>query len=310
MSVNDDIFSSLEEYGGDTVSERIYNYLGSLGYTGTLSDRLAKFQDTDHKGWQKLITDFVGSVPFEKALFPDSAGSREGAVIKIRPEYLRANKDGTGAVSADGDPVSYILDASVNGHAFALFQTTPATYRTNGTQHWLECLSAGFVSVGKWPFMNNSPYSVGAGIKLNSASASDQYFFGTIPEVTGDSSGPELANSVVHIGARTGTTATIAHWFDDQDFSHTFSTAPERHIAVYRNPGSEYTINGTQIDISATTPSQLDNVGEVTLMLREPEDITHSYLNGNLYGMVIVIDTISAQERSDIDAWLTEQIPA
>lgn len=44
MSVNDRLMKALEEYGGKTLNERIYHFLGSLGFTNSLSDRLAKYE--------------------------------------------------------------------------------------------------------------------------------------------------------------------------------------------------------------------------------------------------------------------------
>ncbi len=251
-------------------------------------------------------------------LFPGAAGDREGAILKIRPENLWQDTARTTAVTTDGDPVRAIDDISVNGRDMVIFDTTkPYTYHTDGTAHWLSSPGGhdadfGMVSVDDWTFMDASPYSVGAAVKFDSPSSGDQFFFGTEPLVGGSSnSSQELQNSIVHCGARNGSTATIGHWFNDQDFSHSFPTTPERHICEYTDPGSEYTIDGTQIDVSATTPDQLDNVGRVTILFRHRNrtDVNENEgMDGNLYGMIILVDTITAQEKSDIDGWLQEQI--
>src|SRR5690625_2133663 len=58
MSVNDRLMKALEEYGGKTLNERIYNFLGSLGFTNSLSDRLAKYVSGRYRGYRALIEDF------------------------------------------------------------------------------------------------------------------------------------------------------------------------------------------------------------------------------------------------------------
>lgn len=249
-------------------------------------------------------------------LFPGAAGDREGAILKIRPENLWQDEAGTVAVTTDGDPVHRIDDISVNGRNFVLF-TVAMTYKTNGTVHWLTSTGSaansgvGFESADSWSFMDNSPYTVGAAVSFSTATKTDKYFFGTEPAVGGSNSSEALKNSVAHCGARTSTTATIAHWFNDQDFSHSFPTdVAERHICEYKNPGSEYTVNGAQIDASATVPSLLDNVGLATIFTRSrsPARSDIESMQGDLYGMIIVVDTVTAQEKADIDLWLQEQI--
>lgn len=61
--VNERIFKCLAPYGGMTVNERIYNYLGSLGYTGSLSDRLSKHTYSGSKGFQALIKEMGDGCP-------------------------------------------------------------------------------------------------------------------------------------------------------------------------------------------------------------------------------------------------------
>src|SRR5690625_1849631 len=66
MSVNDRLMKALEEYGGNTVNERIYHFLGSLGFTNSLSDRLAKYVSGRYRGYRALVEDLGrGSQPWE-----------------------------------------------------------------------------------------------------------------------------------------------------------------------------------------------------------------------------------------------------
>lgn len=66
MSVNDRLMKALEEYGGKTVNERIYHFLGSLGFTNSLSDRLAEYESGRYRGYRALIEDLGrGSQPWE-----------------------------------------------------------------------------------------------------------------------------------------------------------------------------------------------------------------------------------------------------
>ena len=58
-SVNKLLYEALEEYGSFTLSSRVYRYLGSLGYTGTLSDRLAQHEVNGKIGWQAVIEELA-----------------------------------------------------------------------------------------------------------------------------------------------------------------------------------------------------------------------------------------------------------
>lgn len=56
-----------------------------------------------------------------------------------RPEWVRQNANGTGAVTADGDPVGYMEDRGSLGIVWR--QTTDGDrplFRTDGIHHWLE----------------------------------------------------------------------------------------------------------------------------------------------------------------------------
>lgn len=55
MTVNEEVWKALEGYRGSTLSERVYHYLGSLGYTGTAIERVAKYEYRGKKGWQALV---------------------------------------------------------------------------------------------------------------------------------------------------------------------------------------------------------------------------------------------------------------
>ncbi len=63
MAVVDNIRNALKSYGGFTIDERIYNYLGSLGYTGTNTERVAKYEYEGCKGWNALVKQFGHTEP-------------------------------------------------------------------------------------------------------------------------------------------------------------------------------------------------------------------------------------------------------
>ncbi len=238
-------------------------------------------------------------------LFPGAAGDREGAIFKIRPENLWQNTAGTTAVTTDGDEVRRIDDISVNGRdVVSVITSQPLIYHTDGTVHWLTSAGnsqQGFESEVDWTFMSGNPYTIGAAVSFDTPSAGDQYFFTSENTDAGTNN-----DSRIHCGARSGTQITIAHWFNDANFSHTTATATaERHICEYTNPGSEYTIDGTSVGSNGSTPGALDEVGAAYIMYRLAGNVS---LDGNLYGMIIVADSVTTQEKADIDEWLQEQI--
>lgn len=240
-------------------------------------------------------------------LFPGSAGDREGAILKIRPENLSQDEAGTTAVTQDGDPVRRIDDISVNGRDFITFDVNhPMTYHTDGTVHWLTSDATddiGLQGVDAWPFMNENPYTAAFAVSFATPGSGDQYFFCT----DWDTSAGTARDGTVHIGARSGTQVTIGHWFNDANFSYSTPTdTPERHIAEFTNPGSEYTVDGTSVGTSSDPTSLGENglVDTVHIFTRPESDL---FMAGNFYGAIIIIDTISAQEKADIDEWLQEQ---
>ncbi len=110
MAVNDEIFKNLAQYGGGTINERVYNFLGSLGYTGTISDRLGQFEEGGRKGWQGLIRAWGQWAPAQ--LFSQG---QEGVWYEPKPivagqQVLYQDAAGTEPVTADGDPVGLMLD--------------------------------------------------------------------------------------------------------------------------------------------------------------------------------------------------------
>jgi hypothetical protein len=139
MAVNDEIYKNLAQYGGGTINERVYNYLGSLGYTGTINDRLAQYSSEGRKGWQGLIRAFGGLGWTPAALF---AQDQQGDGPK--PKYLFQDAAGTVLVTADGDPVGYMQDLSGNGnHATQSTSADRPLYQTDGSLHWLQFDGAG-----------------------------------------------------------------------------------------------------------------------------------------------------------------------
>lgn len=55
MAINDNIYNALFSFDGETINEKVYHYLGSLGHTGTLNDRLGDYSVNDRDGWQAIM---------------------------------------------------------------------------------------------------------------------------------------------------------------------------------------------------------------------------------------------------------------
>lgn len=106
MAVNDEIYKNLEVYGGSTINERVYNYLGSLGYTGTISDRLTKYQFEDKKGWQALIARYAGSggTPDHITLVAGETSTGSGYISEALANQLGVPEMATGSISTQPIP--------------------------------------------------------------------------------------------------------------------------------------------------------------------------------------------------------------
>lgn len=145
MAVNDGISKSLISHGGNQINERVYNYLGSLGYTGTISDRLAQHTFEGKIGWQALIAEFgAGLSPTAQIRNLLFSGGQQGVLYYPKPmvdgdQVLWQDAAGTTPVTADGQVVGRMDDLS--GNSNHITQSTAAAkpiYRTDGTLHWLE----------------------------------------------------------------------------------------------------------------------------------------------------------------------------
>jgi hypothetical protein len=72
--------------------------------------------------------------------------STDGSFLVPKKEYMFQNSDGTGAVTADGDPVGKWLDLSGNdNHATQTVSADRPIYKTDGTLEWLS-----FNGVNQW----------------------------------------------------------------------------------------------------------------------------------------------------------------
>ncbi len=118
MAVNDEIFKNLAQYGGGTINERVYNFLGSLGYTGTINDRLGQFEEGGRKGWQGLIRAWGKYTPAQVFSQGQQGVWYEPKPIVAGQQVLYQDSAGTTPVTADGDPVGRGDDLSGNSIPF------------------------------------------------------------------------------------------------------------------------------------------------------------------------------------------------
>lgn len=58
MSVSEKVYKALSPYGGSTLNERVYNYLGSLGHTGAYNDRLGGYTYLGYRGYRAILEQF------------------------------------------------------------------------------------------------------------------------------------------------------------------------------------------------------------------------------------------------------------
>ena len=143
MSISDSISGGLKRYGS-TINERVDGYLASLGFTGALSDKLAKLHKGQYVGWKALTEE----LDVLTALASYRTQEPMGAFYLARPSVLGRpvlwqDSAGTVPVTQDGDPVGRMDDLSGNdNHAYVDEAVGKPLYRDghflefNGTSHY------------------------------------------------------------------------------------------------------------------------------------------------------------------------------
>ena len=104
------------------------------------------------KAWNYRLGDII----FSDKHIKDEINSNGGVYLKIEKKYLYQDSAGTTPVTADGDPVGLVKDASNNGNDAV--QSTSAdrpTYKTDGINEWLL-----FNGSNTYMTINNKPLNV------------------------------------------------------------------------------------------------------------------------------------------------------
>ncbi len=184
MAVNDEIFKNLAQYGGGAINERVYNFLGSLGYTGTISDRLGQFEEGGRKGWQGLIRAWGQWAPAQ--LFSQG---QEGVWYEPKPvvagqQVLYQDSAGTTPVEADGDPVGLMLDRS-RGLVLGPELVTNGEFDED-TNGWVGARNNETLSVvnGKLRVTANSSGAFGASYLVQTPKSASYVFSGVVGDVS------------------------------------------------------------------------------------------------------------------------------
>lgn len=163
-------------------------------------------------------------------------------------------------------------DQSPNGYHVSqtLQAKQPTLTITSGVAAYQGSLTTFLISDNANPMIGHAYTAYGV-IQASNPAAVPQYWLGTFND---DAS--TAGNQNLHVGIRSSTQYTIAHYFDDANFTAaTSSTALEIHQIEYNDPGSEYTINGAAVatstnptgDLSGTTKLVVGS-GEVSVGVR------------------------------------------
>lgn len=141
MTVNDRLYKKFTSYGGETINERIYHYLGSLGFTGTFNDRLSKLVVDEHRGWQALIYESSSLA----SLFKEGDSGVWYSPSQLDSMFL--DVEGTQEATQEADVIARIEDLSGRGVSAVqeeptlrpYYSASPASLVFDGVRDYLDC---------------------------------------------------------------------------------------------------------------------------------------------------------------------------
>jgi len=296
MRVNDSIRKALEGYGGFSINERVYNYLGSLGYEGTISDRLAKYTYENKRGWQALIEQF-GNGFSSLNLF--SEGQQGAWYDPSDMSTLFQDAAGTVPVTVSGDPVGLMQDKS--GNAYHASQQTSASrpvYMSDGTNHWLVLDGIDdHLNIPVEQLLLQPNYTLHAVIARGGnesvANTRDHIYAEYYRE-----SGSE--NDVIHMGFTEDDVFRLGQYYNDLDIPAAQipnQEQPRVYIGELSSSGHAIYVNGTMMASNTNTQGLIAAVNISIGRYRGG-----SYFGGNFYGGVILPRSLSTQERNDLES--------
>ncbi|RLA07792.1 MAG: hypothetical protein DRQ54_04995 [Gammaproteobacteria bacterium] len=218
---------------------------------------------------------------------------------------------GTLPVTTDGQEVARIDDKSGNGNHMLNgangTNTTPMLYKTNGSEHWLECSdtqsSTSMRYLAVVGAMNMEiPSVVGQSVEFNSTGGSTTFrgagIYGNpastnylIPAFRGD-----LARSTIYTrGADVGVASTTTNGITN-DLT---MDAPHALVGQWSNLQHELRIDGS-VSPSGVTPwsTEINNEGR-------PGIASFGPIGTRLYAMVIVDRALEEGELLGLEVWLT-----
>lgn len=241
-----------------------------------------------------------------------------GFVLEIHPDHMWQDTSQTTAAVVDSQ-VSYLVDQSNHGYDFtragALGASAPFLRQDVDGSYYLENANSGasptgFVSTitgqaNVGAVIGNKPYAILSA--LSGMDNSDEFYFSSsVP------SSSLLNDDAIHVGQRNVNQLTVAHWFNDANFSVSAGTISglQLHTAKFLNPGSKYFIDGVEEGNNATTPSALGtDFDRLSFYCRQTitgstSSAAHFY--GRFYGAVVAVlgDSLTAQEQADIEEWI------
>lgn len=212
--------------------------------------------------------------------------STDGSFFAPQKEYMFQNSDGTGAVTADGDPVGKWLDLSGNGnHATQTVSADRPIYRTDGTLEWLA-----FNGVNQW--IVGSDYSSAlsqpnsAMMGITNPSGANKIFLGSTNTSTrnqvGWGSRPKL-----YAGGTFDVTSPIGQYDKDVSFS------------LFNGASSLVQTNGVTNPATGDAGSQAHNATAIGAAGTSPTvGVAFSLMDS--YGVVFINESLSAENKTII----------
>ena len=215
----------------------------------------------------------------------------QGAFYLPEPENLYQDAAMTVPVTANGDPVGAMMDLSGNGNsAIQTVSASRPTYQTDGILHWLEF--NGVNSFLSHNYSEGNDLTTAVGIERLGGTGIQGAVFATAP-------GTRLSSSIVANSVNPNWGA-FAGGFQSSGFSVLNNASVLVNIGEPEIPRQKlYTNGGLSASLSGTPYP-----GDVSNRQRIGRESDTRFLDGKIFGVVMISGAMTSENRSLLEAYL------